>query len=363
MPTLSLCMIVKNEEEYIRAALESVKDVADEIIVIDTGSSDNSREICALYTDKVYEAEWREDFSAARNISLEKASGDWILWMDADERLVIKEKEAFKELLEGDREIYWVKLLHLIDSEGEEEKEYYISYHNRLFKKKEEFYFKCSIHERLVTESGIMPEPGDTGNCMEILHYGYNTAHMREKALRNLRICLKEREKDKDNPWLDYYIACELYRLGNIKDALELVNHGILGFLSQGKLPPALLYKLKYDILLTNGNLESVCEGLSKAVNLYPDYVELHFYRGSALLKLNRYEEAKKEFSYCVLLGEDNGNYLIRSGSGSFLAYFYMGEACLKAGEKENACEAYEQALLNNPGLEEAKNRLEVLRT
>lgn len=363
MPTLSLCMIVRNEEEYIRASLESVKDVADEIIVIDTGSVDSTMEICSGYTDKIYQMEWKEDFSDARNEGLKKASCDWILWMDADERLVIKNKDAFKRLLlEKEEDVFAVKLLHMTDSEKEEEKKYYISYHNRLFRRKGDFCFKGSIHERLLKDSGIVPESGNAKGCVEILHYGYNTSHMKEKALRNLQICLKEKEKKAENPWLDYYIACELYRLGDIKDSLDLVNCAIMGFLSQGKMPPALLYKLKYDILIHNGSMESVCEGLEKAINLYKDYVELHFYRGFALLQIGRCTAAINEFSYCILLGEDNADYLIQCGSGSFFAYYYMGEAYIKLGEKENACEAYRQALLFHPDFTEAKKRLEELR-
>lgn len=364
MPTLSLCMIVKNEEEYIRAALESVKDVADEIIIVDTGSEDHTMEICSRYTDKIYETAWTEDFSKARNFSISKAACDWILWMDADERLVIKDRNIFKKLLKSkDYDAYFIKLLHSMDSEKEEKKENYISYHNRLFRRKADFHFEGSIHEKLLGESGIIQESGNAGKSVEIIHYGYGEKHMKEKALRNLQICLKEKEKETDNPWLDYYMAGELYRLGDIKDSLEFVNHAILGFLSQSKMPPALLYKLKYDILIINGNMESVCEGLGKAVNLYDDYVELHFYRGIALFKLNRYEEARKEFSYCILLGEENANYLIRCGSGSFLAYYYMGEAYLMAGDKESACEAYEQVLCYKPDFTEAKERLEELRS
>lgn len=363
MPTLSLCMIVKNEEEYIKAALESAKAVVDEIIILDTGSTDRTKFICSDYTDKIYETEWKDDFGDARNKCIEKASGDWVLWLDADERILIKNETAFKELLlKEDSNVFSVKLLHLTDSESEEEKKYFISYHNRLFRRTGDFFFKGSIHEKLVIEPGIAPKSDNAGNCVEIIHYGYGRKNMKEKALRNLNICLEEKRKDADDPWLDYFIACELFRLGDIKDALELVNQAIIGFLSKSKMPPALLYKLKYDILIDNGKPETVCEGLEKVINLYKDYVELHFYHGISLLQLDRYEAAIREFSYCVLLGEEDGEYLIRCGSGSFLAYYYMGEAYAKSGDKENACEAFRQALLYHPGFNEAQRKLEELK-
>lgn len=362
MPTISLCMIVKNEEEYIEAALESVKTAVDEIIIIDTGSEDNTKSICSRYTDQIYETEWTDDFSEARNLSLKKASCEWILWLDADERLVIKDKKAFQKVLSvKSKAAYSVKLLHYMDFK-EEEKKYYTSYHTRLFRRDAKFCFQGAIHERLTGNDGEDVPAESIGNSAEILHLGYGSKHQQEKSLRNLRISCNEKAKSQDNFWLDYYIAAELYRLGNITDSLNFINRSIMGFVTQGKIPPSLLYKLKYELLIFNGNMASVSEGLEKAIILYPDYVELHFYRGIALSRLSRYEEAVKEFTYCILLGEDNENYLIQYGSGSFLAFYHMGEAYLKSGKSEYALEAFRQAVLTNPIFPEAKKRIEELR-
>ena len=87
--TISLCMIVKNEERYIKMCLENALDLVDEIIVVDTGSTDNTINIINQFEDKVIlvKYEWKNDFSDARNLSLEKATGDWILILDADEKI------------------------------------------------------------------------------------------------------------------------------------------------------------------------------------------------------------------------------------------------------------------------------------
>jgi len=85
VPSLSLCMIVKNEEFFLARCLDAVKGHVDEIIIVDTGSTDATRDIAADFTDKVYDFEWIDDFAAARNFSVEQASGDWILVLDADE--------------------------------------------------------------------------------------------------------------------------------------------------------------------------------------------------------------------------------------------------------------------------------------
>jgi glycosyltransferase involved in cell wall biosynthesis len=87
-PKISLCMIVKNEERYLDNCLKSVKDVVDEIVIVDTGSEDRTVEIAKNYTDKVYFHPWKNSFSEARNHYLKYAAGDWIFQIDADEELV-----------------------------------------------------------------------------------------------------------------------------------------------------------------------------------------------------------------------------------------------------------------------------------
>jgi GT2 family glycosyltransferase/Flp pilus assembly protein TadD len=102
-PTVSLCMIVKNEEANLPRVLTSLDPIVDEIVVVDTGSTDRSREIAALYGAKVFEHTWQNDFSEARNLSLSYAAGDWILVMDADEAISPLDHSRFRELLGDSR--------------------------------------------------------------------------------------------------------------------------------------------------------------------------------------------------------------------------------------------------------------------
>ena len=94
MFTISLCMIVRDEEGTLRRCLDSVKEVVDEIIIVDTGSRDHTAEIAREFTEKVYEFQWIDDFSAARNYGLERATQDYCMWLDADD--VLKPEEAEK---------------------------------------------------------------------------------------------------------------------------------------------------------------------------------------------------------------------------------------------------------------------------
>ena len=98
MITISLCMIVKNEEKVLSRCLDSVKEIVDEIIIIDTGSTDKTKEIAKKYTNKVLDFKWINDFSAARNYSFSFASMDYVLWLDADDVILNKDKEKLLEL-------------------------------------------------------------------------------------------------------------------------------------------------------------------------------------------------------------------------------------------------------------------------
>ena len=87
MISVSLCMIVRDEEEVLGRCLESVKSTVDEMIIVDTGSQDRTKEIAVQYTDKIYDFKWKEDFSAARNFSLSKGTKDYLMWLDADDMI------------------------------------------------------------------------------------------------------------------------------------------------------------------------------------------------------------------------------------------------------------------------------------
>ncbi|MFA6887888.1 MAG: glycosyltransferase [Candidatus Woesearchaeota archaeon] len=99
-PTISLCMIIKNEEEWLQQCLDSVKDLVSEMIIVDTGSTDNTKAIAKKNGAKVFDFTWTDDFAAARNFSISKATCDWILWIDADETIASIDHDIIKKLIE-----------------------------------------------------------------------------------------------------------------------------------------------------------------------------------------------------------------------------------------------------------------------
>jgi glycosyltransferase involved in cell wall biosynthesis len=153
---ISLCMMVKNESEVIYRCLDSVKDIVDEIIIVDTGSTDNTKSIVRRYTDKIFDFEWIDDFSSARNFSFNHASMDYILWVDADDVLLDSDRQKLLQLKQTlDPSVDAVSMhYHLaFDSEGN-----LISSlrRNRLVKRLKGFQWHGAVHEYLAVGGHIL---------------------------------------------------------------------------------------------------------------------------------------------------------------------------------------------------------------
>ncbi len=222
MITLSICMIVKNEEDVIGRALECVKDIADEIIVVDTGSTDRTMEIVSRYTNKVYYFEWISDFAAARNYSFSKATMDYQMWLDADDVIDEKNRELLKQLKqELDPAVDMVRMKYDVgfDQNGNTTFSYY---RERIFKRAMNYKWVGEIHEVIV------PYGNTISNEIAIMHKKIR----QNEPQRNLKIFEKMiREGKPLDPRAKYYYARELYYNGRISDAVAAFN----AFLDEGK--------------------------------------------------------------------------------------------------------------------------------
>ena len=346
-------MIVRDEEQNIRRCLDSVKDSVDEMIIADTGSTDQTKAVCREYGAQVFDFPWKENFADARNFSLEKAQGDWILWLDADEAAEITDFPSFKASLNGEKDpMIRIPMMHFYGKDPPEERRTYLSSAVRLFRRESGIRFAGNIHEHLVSSVPGFPIPTKANRTIRILHYGYMESAWKRKDGRNLDLLRKEKLERPDSAWLYYHLAAEYHRSGKEADAFQSVNRSIIGFLRKNLLPPSLVYKLKYDILTASGNYETVNSGIEKAISLYPDYVDLRFYQGIAQIAMGEYEKAEQTFSCCLILGESNPDYLILKGTGSFLSLYCLGFCHEKRGKPEEAKEAFRQAEELDPGLD-----------
>lgn len=363
---LSLCMIVKDEEACIRRCLDSVKDVADEIVVVDTGSSDRTIGICRSYGAAIYPYKWNDSFADARNESLAHASGDFILWMDADEALdPVQGKRLKAHLADRTASLFYLHLINYLGDHEDPDNTYHIA-HARLFRNGIGFRFQFNIHETLnlgetlpeMTWSEIPVLP------VQIHHYGYlsDYTERKHKSERNLRLLLKEWNQEDHSPWVEYHIASEYARIGRYEESFAMVNAAIAAFLQAGRMPPSLLYKLKYSNLIALGSIDGAWPAIDKAIKLYPDYVDLHFYKGVIFYLKQWYARALAVFDRCLEMGEGNIRHLVLKGTGSFHAWYYKGLCYERLGSLDQAEQAYAAALRLAPGYTIASDALFRLR-
>jgi len=188
--TVSVCMIVKDAQGTLYRCLDSVKPIADEIIVCDTGSKDRTVEIAREYTDQVYEIPWDDDFASARNRGVERATKDWVLWIDADEHLIGAENLP-KYLRENMYRGYVVRQHHhAIDAQFKPDVPV------RLFRNGMGIRFYGCVHEHPETGLNEGVKPAVILSDVHIMHDGYVTEAVRRgRFLRNLPMLLKDRKR------------------------------------------------------------------------------------------------------------------------------------------------------------------------
>lgn len=356
---LSLCMIVKDEEQFLEGCLNSIKDVVDEIIIVDTGSVDLTKDISRKFGAKIYDYDWNDDFAAARNYGLEQATGDWILWMDADEEVDAQDRHKLRDILYlDDLDLVSLHLINYYGNDVNPDESYHIA-HTRLFRNHKGVRFQNKIHEALNIHDPL-PIPMAP---IKLHHYGYmnHVATSKKKLERNLKMLENEMKQECPNPWIPYHMASEYFRDQQYERSFEFVNKAIAQFIILGYTPPSMLYKLKYSVLLSLGSIEGAWPGIQKAVELYPDYVDLHFYKGLILYAKERYAEALQSFDVCLALGETNLQHLILRGAGSFQAWYQKGRCEQKLGMMEEAAKSYNMASSLSPSFKDPAKAFQTL--
>ncbi|MBM5719932.1 tetratricopeptide repeat-containing glycosyltransferase family 2 protein [Listeria ivanovii] len=218
-PLISICMIVKNEAHILRQSLASFRKFTEEIIIVDTGSTDETKKIAKEFTDFVYDFEWTGNFSDARNFAATKATGKWIMAIDADECL---EEESYlklkKQLKLQNESIY---MAQIISFTGEKGRVTTTNHMPRIYKNDGTICFRGVIHEQLEAVDKHSIEAGIAD--VKIYHYGYMSEIVEKqgKSNRNLRLLEKEVKNNKDSGFVHFNIGQEMNRLGKKEEALK----------------------------------------------------------------------------------------------------------------------------------------------
>lgn len=211
---LSATLIVSNEEQHLPGCLASLRGIADEIVVVDTGSSDASRELALAGGARVYDYPWHDDFAAARNFALERASGDWILYIDADERLRSCDRAALEVDLADDR--LCAATVQFYPQTG------FTAYRElRLFRRCAAIRFEGAFHETIVPSVDRIAAAGRGymgASRLSIDHLGYDQVSVRKQE-RDLALLCEQLKKEPDRSYLWWHLGSIHRERGRFADA------------------------------------------------------------------------------------------------------------------------------------------------
>ncbi len=283
-PQVSLCLIVKNEEANLADCLGSVCGLVDEMIVVDTGSTDRTREIAQRLGARVFEFPWVDDFAAARNESLRHATGEWIFWLDADDRLDQGERQKLRALfaeLKDENAAYVMKCLCPADPALGPGSDTVVD-HVRLFRNDPQLRWRYRVHEQ------IMPSLRRRGTPVQwadvtIRHVGYQAPALRRAKLeRDIRLLEQSLAEDPNEPFVLFNMASVYVEQGRLADALPLLKRS----LAQSHPTDSIVRKLYALIVQCHRRLEQPTAALEFCRNgreVYPEDAELLFQEGLIL--------------------------------------------------------------------------------
>ena len=290
-PSISVCMIVKDEEGNLPRLLASIKGLADEVIVVDTGSKDATVRIAAEFGAKVYHFPWCDDFSAARNESLKHATKDFILWLDGDDELRKEEHHNIRVHLRKypDAGAY---LRTYVEGQGQ-------AMQLRIFPNHRGINFEGRVHEQVIQVLEAKGIPVYACNAA-VIHHGYEELGSLEEKLRRNRVILEremaERPGDLNVP---FFLARTCGGLGEMELALSYLDTVI----NRGKEDPAvarqavfrLAFLEKGQILGLLGRVEEALSVLIHSKSLFPQSALIRFVLGKLRFERKEYREAYEE--------------------------------------------------------------------
>ena len=328
---LSLCMIVRDEEEMLPRSLAAAGDAVDEIVVVDTGSRDRTVEIARSFGATVVEREWTGSFAAARNASIEAASGDWLLFLDADEVLDPADAPLLRDLTGRT----WREAFYLVETNhtGELGDGTAVT-HNalRLFRNRPEYRFEGRVHEQIAQNlpSGL-PERIEPTR-IRVDHYGYLGAvrDAKEKSRRNIELLRRQLSEAGANPFFHFNLGSELAAAGDAAGACEQFERA-WALLAQDParrerpFTPSLTVRsvkaLRFRGRLTEAEARAI-EGLA----MFGDLTDLVFERALIAAAEGDTERAATLLEECLERGDAPSRYSPTVGSGSFLALMRLAE-------------------------------------
>ncbi len=341
-PLLSAALIVRNEQRFIEGCLRSLRSLVDEIVVLDTGSSDRTLEIARDLGANVHEMAWAADFSAARNRSVDIARGDWILYIDADERVVQSDRTTLLPLL-NDPVCVWATVLFRPTTGYTRYREH------RLFRKLPQLRFEGNIHETLVPSLERMGRQQPlkiAKSTIAIDHLGYD-GDIRHKHLRNLPLLQERLKREPHHIYCWDQLGLTLQGLGDPTeaDAAWMQAIEIIRDMHNPTMADSLPYLHLARSLLKQQ--KPVVNILDEGCRLFPDNHALTWLAAQVLLDTGYPEDASRKFARLTCINADDldcGPLAYDASIFGAQAYAALGACAYRMGRLAESVGHYEQA-------------------
>jgi tetratricopeptide (TPR) repeat protein len=356
---ISLCMIVKNEEDWIENALGSVRSVVDEIIIADTGSTDHTLQKAAQFSPKVLHFKWTDSFADARNFTLAEARHPWILVLDADECIAARDLPLIQEAVQRRPDGYHLiqrnyvfgnQIVGWTPNSGAyvEGKSYPGHLDNpliRLFRNHPDIRFRGAVHE-IIDPTRINQSLRFDSSPVVLHHYGKVRDAERVVSKQRLYLDLgkKKLQEDGTNPKAHFDLGIQYQELQRHNEAIQCFEKTF----EMSHLPVALLYAAISEKLC--GRYERALELLQRTRKLGFHSFEVHLELGNVHLALNHQKEALGEYKKCLNMKPENP-----------IAAFNFGFALRKMGDSAGAQTWYCRALELDPTFKTAALELAIL--
>ncbi len=343
---LTVSMIVKNEERFLPECLLSVKGVADEIIVVDTGSTDRTVDIAKSFGAKVIEIEWPDDFAKARNVGLDLVRTPWVLVIDADEELISDDIPILTQAVKTPiADAYNVRIVSVMDRAQDISESYVL----RLFRAHPQVRFEGRVHEQVFQSLGRQ-HMGVAPLNLRLLHKGYLNAVMtnRDKTNRNRALLEKHVQENPNDGYMLWQLALTHMAAGDFRSGLSSVRRALKNIGVEH--PLWVLAQATYARLLElNGEHKRAVRALKEGQMAYPAYTDFHFLEGQFHMNADQWTDAEQAFRQCLAIGEAQGFLMTETGVGGFKPLYKLSQALFKQGKPKEALAFLLVAIQKNP--------------
>lgn len=358
-PLLSAAIIVRDEADHLRRCLASIRDVCDEIVVVDTGSVDDSVDVAASFGAVLGYYAWDDDFAAARNHALGLATGQWVLYIDADEELAV-DADVGRSLLAGAQDVVAATIWFRTHPNFSPYREY------RLWRHRDDIRFVGRIHETVVPDILAVVEREGMSvvevDEFRLTHHGY-TGDQTAKHRRNLPILERRVEEYPDRCYLWDHLATVRTALGDRDGALEAWETGVGLIRARGlrDRPDVLVYGGLATRLINDG--VDASDLIAEAREVMPDYRTLDWLEASNEIRQGRRESAVEPLERLISTGPDSLDPSLAYHNGMFTdwAWSALGEVYLELGDVAAAARVFRDASAIRPDDRELRTKAAAL--